>query len=473
MTEYLQSKNDERLCSSDDVTIFKDAVIDAISTPNIITPYINSPFDINAHDDEIIHLKGLKAKGEEINMRPKGYISINAKDDYDTTATDNIPSENTTTLTNLVDKYWPDASVEDKTEYYNALKTCVASSNVFLQHCKNNDIQIRIVEIKQKKLMNMSRGLIYVSQLGDFFDESRDFYKQATNIKFIGSIINIRNISDVNGKYLDIIKARRTSDSNVANTSMYDINGVVTSISNRDQYTKFIPPTRSEYRTKSITEIISNFTTRDDWNQYKDKVFQKISDMMGNKISPEDIKNSGNRLRCIDMAEPIGFDDILTFDAYKDRCSVVGNMLKKQPGKTVTVHDTYLAVTSIGDEVPYVVTVYGLFILDKSLNDNLKMKLDYNKKYYIMPFLSDEVYEAVYSILPKSPLDDDDTDQDGNQDANANKVDLFEKLKIRYMLSEYNEIVVANNKYVRPYKGEKLGKGEQVMREKYELFTIK
>ena len=466
MSEYLQSKNDERLCSSNDVSIFKSAVTKAINIPNIIMPYTENPFDVNSHDDEteIIHLQNVRSKGGDINMRPKSVCN-------DTAATENIPSESTTKLANLVDEYWPDASVEEKTEYYNALKTCVASSNVFLQHCKNNDIQIRIVEFNQKKLMNMSKGLIYVSQLGDFFDESCDFYKQATNIKFIGSIVNIRNISDDNGKYLDVIKARRTSDSNVANASMYDVNGLVTSISNREQYTKFIPPTRSEYRTKSITEIISNFTTRDDWNQYKDKVFEKLSDMMGKKISPDDIKNSGNRLRCIDMAEPIGFDDILTFDAYKDRCSVVGDLLKKQPGKTVTVHDTYLAITSIGNDVPFVITVYGLFMLDKTLNDNLKMKLNYNKKYYIMPFLSDEVYEAVYSILPKSNLDNEALGED--EDENSHREDIIDKLKIRYMLSEYKEIVVSDNKYVRPYKGEKLGKGEQVMREKYEFLTMK
>ena len=198
---------------------------------------------------------------------------------------------------------------------------------------------------------------------------------------------------------------------------------------------------------------------------------ERISDMMGKKISPEDIKNSGNRLRCIDMAEPIGFDDILTFDAYKDRCSVVGDLLKKQPGKTVTVHDTYLAITSIGNDVPFVITVYGLFMLDKTLNDNLKMNLNYNKKYYIMPFLSDEVYEAVYSILPKSNLDNEALGED--EDDNSHREDIIDKLKIRYMLSEYKEIVVSDNKYVRPYKGEKLGKGEQVMREKYEFLTMK
>ena len=255
MSEYLQSKNDERLCSSNDVSIFKSAVTKAINIPNIIMPYTENPFDVNSHDNEteVIHLHSVRSKGGDINMRPKSVCN-------DTAATENIPSESTTKLANLVDEYWPDASVEEKTEYYNALKTCVASSNVFLQHCKNNDIQIRIVEFNQKKLMNMSKGLIYVSQLGDFFDESCDFYKQATNIKFIGSIVNIRNISDDNGKYLDVIKARRTSDSNVANASMYDVNGLVTSISNREQYTKFIPPTRSEYRTKSITEIIFIFT---------------------------------------------------------------------------------------------------------------------------------------------------------------------------------------------------------------------
>lgn len=407
-----------------DLDKFRSAVMDAIKIPNMFV-------DINRHTDDNASNEGDEA----------------------------ILSDEYSKVRKIVEKYWPNETTEHKVEYYNALKTCINSSEIFLQHCRTNDIQVRVVQFTSSRLIRFIDGFIYVSQIGDFFDEVKDMYRQATNVKFIGSIVNVRNTSNDNGNYIDVICARRTSDSDVANADMYDINGVVSSISNRDKYTKFIPPTRAEYTTKSLTEIISNFMTRDDWSTVKDDVYQLISDMTGGDITPKMIKDSGNTLRCIDMAGPLGYDDILTYDAFKDRCAVIGNKSSKQPGRTAVVHDTYLAITRVGDQVPCTITVYGILLLDKALNENIRVDLNDSRKYTILPLICDDVYDVIESYL----------NRENDDDEAINK--KIRQMKINYLLDKHEAVIIKNGEYVRPYReGDRLLEGENVIRSKYKFF---
>lgn len=423
MDDDISKTFESSLDRTSDLNKFRSAVMDAIKIPNMFP-------DSRRHSSE-----NSGNEGDEAILSDE-YSKVKA----------------------IVEKYWPDETTEHKVEYYNALKTCINSSEIFLQHCKTNDIQVRVVEFKSSRLIKFVDGFIYISQLGDFFDEMKEMYRQATYVKFIGSLVNVRNTSNDNGKYIDVICARRTSDFDVSNADMYDVNGLVTSISNRDKYTKFIPPTRAEYSTKSLTEIISNFTIRDDWNTVKDEVYDLISQMTNGDITSKMIKNSGNTLRCIDMAGPLGYDDILTYGAFKDRCAVIGNRSKKQPGRTAIVHDTYLAITRVGEEVPCTITVYGVLLLDKSLNNNIDVKLDDERKYTILPLICDDVYNVIEGYL--------------NRENNSQNItQKVKEMKIDYLLGKHDIIVLKNGEYVRPYKeGDKLMEGESVIKSKYKFF---
>lgn len=401
-----------------DLDKFRNAVMEAIELPNIFSK-------LKDHADS-------NSTGDTASL---GDDSIKVKE--------------------IIERYWPEENAKNKVEYYNALKTCINSSTFFLQHSRQREIQVRVVQFTTNRLIKFVDGFIYINQLGDFFEEIRNMYKQATNIKFIGSIVNVRNTSSNNGNYIDITCAQRTSDSHIANTEMYDTSGELTSISNRDKYTKFIPPTRYEYTTKSLTELICNFMTRDDWNSVKDGVFQLVSDMTGGEFSPTDIKNSGNKLRCIDMASPLGYDDILTYDGFKDRCAVVGNKTSKQPGRTAVIHDTYLAITRVSEEAPCSLTVYGILLLDKSLNKNINIDLNNQINYYILPLICDDVYEAIEGYLN-----------------NRNVTAQVEKMKIEYLLGKHDAIVTKNGAFVRVYNtGEKLMEGEEIVRSKYKFIN--
>lgn len=404
--------------TTSDLDKFHSAVMEAIELPNIFSK-------LNDHADS-------NSTGDTASI---GDDSIKVKE--------------------IVERYWPEENAKNKVEYYNALKTCINSSTFFLQHSRQREIQVRVVQFTTNRLIKYIDGFIYINQLGNFFEEIRNMYKQATNIKFIGSIVNVRNTSINNGNYIDITCAQRTSDSHIANTEMYDTSGELTSISNRDKYTKFIPPTRYEYSTKSLTELICNFMTRDDWNSVKDGVFKLVSNMTGGEFSPTDIKNSGNKLRCIDMASPLGYDDILTYDGFKDRCAVVGDKTSSQPGRTAVIHDTYLAITRVSEEAPCSLTVYGILLLDKSLNKNINIDLNNQFNYYILPLICDDVYEAIEGYLN-----------------NRNVTAQVEKMKIEYLLGKHDAIVTKKGAFVRVYNtGEKLMEGEEIVRSKYKFIN--
>lgn len=408
------------------IDTFKSAVIDAIKIPNMfVNPNVHSSTHSHSEDmDDIVSDEHVKIKA-------------------------------------IVEKYWPESTPQQKMEYYNALKNSVISSRLFLQHCRNNNMQIRVVQYESSQYLRPENGKLIIPQLGDFYDEAKDFYRQATNVMFIGSVINIKNRARRDGHYIDIRLARRTSTSVIGDANMFDVDGIVASISNRDTYTKFVAPTMFQFTTRSITEVISNFMTRDDWEKKKNIVFDSISRLLQFLILPEEIKNSGNKLRCIDMTGPLGYDEALPYKAFKDRCALFANYYVEQPGRYAVVHDTYISVTPVGGSIPYKLTAYGIFLLDGTVNKNMIINIDDRKRYRMLPFNTDDAYELIEDILNATTADD-----------NATVARKINEMQIKINLSKYGAIVVKDGVFVRPYKeDEKLSEGEEKLVTAYTFFT--
>ena len=118
----------------------------------------------------------------------------------------------------IVNTAFPNASVEEKTEYYNAIQSGLESAQIFLQHCKDQDIQLRVLQLNAdgsvecKKGTQPAKNKIYFNTLSEYYQKGKDFFKQATNVKFLGSIVQIRNTSGDNGNALDVSIAMRTSN---------------------------------------------------------------------------------------------------------------------------------------------------------------------------------------------------------------------------------------------------------------------
>ena len=412
---------------------FKNAILDAIKIPNM---FVN----VGPHDT---------AEGNEILSDEHAKVKL------------------------IVEKYWSEATAQQKMEYYNALKTSIVSSKFFLQHCFQNNIQVRVVQNKVRQLFDLKENPnkretnIYLSQLGDFYEKAKDFYLQATNVKFIGSIINIANMSSKDGIYINIQEARRTSTTEINGKPSFDLTGPIMTISNRDVYTKFVPPTMYEYSTKSITEILSNFIPRDDWNDKKEIVYNELCETFKYDVidvNPDMIKKSGRTFRCQDTAGPLGYDDVYTYKAFKDRCGQFATFDLRQPGRSIVIHDTYIAVSSQNEstdsQIPFSVTEYGIFLLDKTLNENMKSDYSELEEYRLLPYTVDQIYYLVERVL------DIDTEEDA-----VRVHEMAQDMMTKAMLTQHGAVVRSKTS-VRPYKGEPLMEGESIIRSDYTVKSI-
>lgn len=412
---------------------FKNAILDAIKIPNMF-----------------------------VNVGP-----------HDTAEGDQMLSDEHVKVKLIVDKYWSEATPQQKMEYYNALKTSIVSSKFFLQHCYQNNIQVRVVQNKVRNLIDLEKSpneretSVYLSQLGDFYDKAKDFYLQATNVKFIGSIINIANMSSKDGIYINIQEARRTSTTEINGLPSFDLNSPIITISNRDVYTKFIPPTMYEYTTRSITEILSNFIPRDDWNDKKEIVYNELCETFKydiHGVNPDMIKKSGRSFRCQDTAGPLGYDDVYTYKAFKDRCGQFASFETRQPGRSIVVHDTYIAVSSLNEstdgQIPYSITEYGIFLLDKSLNENINTDYSDYEEYRMLPYTVDQIYYLVERIL------DIDTEEDA-----VRVHEMAQDMMTKAMLTQHGTVVRSKTS-VKPYKGEPLMEGESIIKSGYTVKSI-
>ena len=388
----------------------------------------------------------------------------------DLAKTDYIHLHGTTTMSGvtydnvakIVNTAFPNASVEEKTEYYNAIQSGLESAQIFLQHCKNQDIQLRVLQlnadgsVKCAKGNNPAENKIYFNTLSEYYQKGKDFFKQATNVKFLGSIVQIRNTSGDNGNALDVSIAMRTSNTRDFNDAdLYDGAGSNISVYNKQSFVKFLPSSRYAYKTESLQKILSAYRDHPKWEEKKEKIYAKLAETLGTTV--DDLKSSGNSLRCISKSDPVDYEGVLDFNAFKERSCGVDPEIQ-YPGTVATLFDTYLKLTTVAENTPYVFTVYGLFLLDKTVNSNINVDLSAGEgeddadvvenKYEIATVTEEEVEQEVEDIL--------------NEIGHAES--RFLKIKAKSFQRMNIPIVVSGGKFVKEYEpGTKLEKGQKVL----------
>lgn len=367
----------------------------------------------------------------------------------------------------IVNEKFPGATEEEKTEYYNAIKSGLDSAQIFLQHCKDQDIQLRILQLNANGTVQSEtlsdgqivplRSAVYFNTLSEFYEKGKDLYKQATNVKFIGSIVQIRNTSGDNGNSLDVSIAMKTSNqTNLTDADEYDGSGSNISVYNKQSFTKFLPASRYAYKTESLQKILSSYTSNPDWAEKKDEIYEKLAELLN--VDKDDIAKAGNTLRCISGNDKLDYEGILDFKAFKERCCGIDVDLQ-YPGTVATLFDTYLKLTTVCGTTPYVFTIYGLFLLDKTVNDNINADLDAGEgepdaeevenKYVLTPITEEEVDQIAEDVLGDSPF--------AKSRSLKIKAKTFRRMNI--------PIVTSAGKFVKEYKpGMKLEKGEKIIK---------
>ena len=366
----------------------------------------------------------------------------------------------------IVNETWPSASTEEKTEYYNAIKSGMESAQIFFQHCKNQDVQLRILQLNsngtvQSKVLEdgsivPESSAVYFNTLSEFYAKGKELYKQATNVKFIGSIINIRNTSNDNGNALDVsISLKKSNIVDFYEAASYDSDGSNYSVYNKQSFTKFLPSSKFAYKTESIQKIMSSFAANPKFQEKKDEIYKKVADLLN--MSVEELQAYGNNIRCLANSDPLDYEGILDFEAFKERCCGVDTKLQ-YPGTVATLFDTYIKLSTVSQETPYVFTLYGLFLLDKTVNDNINADLSAGEgeddaeeveyKYSIASVKQEEVEQVIEDAI--------------------NEVGCAESRRMKIKAKAYRRmgipIVVSGGKFVKEYEDRmKLEKGEKVV----------
>lgn len=385
----------------------------------------------------------------------------------------------------IVDKYWPDATEEERTEIYNSIKSAVDSASIFLQHCKEQDIQFRTVELKAvdkvKGEINEEgkHDIVFVNQLANFYDQGKEFYKQASNIKYIGAVLTIKNTSSDNGNCLDISISRKTTNSDLTDPESYDGTGSNISLYNKDVFRKFLPASKIAYKTKSINEIINKFSNDVNFENVKETIFKKLAELLDMDV--KDIKNSSDKIRCIDKSQPIEYDNILDYEAFKERCAGITDLDAKYPGTIASIYDTYIKLTTLAESTPFTISCYGIFMLDKSVNKNINSEVqsDDKNQYIMSPASAKEIYDTVddtikeYVVENGSEEEDENGSEEEDEYENEQAKRKFMNTKIKIAKKLYGKVVVKDGKYVKPYEGAKLEKGEKVLSSNGCLFNFK
>ena len=315
-----------------------------------------------------------------------------------------------------VDAYWPNASEEERQEYYNAVKHGVESAQIFLQHSQKNDIQMRILQLSAESEVTGKPdefSYVFVNQLSSFYRKAQDLFHQSTNLVYVGSVINIRNTSNENGNALNVSLAMKTSNpSNLTDPESYDDAANNIAVYNKEAYTKFLPASQCTYDTESLSRIISDYTQDPRWEGKKNEVYENLAKIM--KLTPMELKTSGSSLRCISGNGTVNYEGILDFKSFKEKSC--GFEVKKgfsYPGTSATMFDTYVKMSTIAEKTPFSFIVYGLFLMDKTVNDNINANLS--------EIVDVDVEPSNNQGMRRNDEDKDDKDDNDNKDEDDNE----------------------------------------------------
>jgi len=357
---------------------------------------------------------------------------------------------------------------EERQQLYIAIEKGAKNSEIILQKCTKKDLQFRLVKTEAIRTLGKGRNDVMVVTRSQLFEKAKELFSSSSDVTFLGALLLIKNLSNDNGVSLEVSSCTQSPDTNnTTNPDNYDGEDNVQSIYNKEVKPIFFSPTFKYYPTKPVSEVLSQFTLRDDWVEKKEMVLQKVSELL--QIPIEELKKGGQNIRCISGLSGLRDQAIESFESFKNSSAGLtqydedGNLIK-YPGKDIAALDKYLKFTTSGGEITYQLTMFSMFITGKSNILNATTNLDSTPQYIMTK--SDEQTLSNY-------VEDLMDNQEGND--NQPEVVPIEENK-RYhkvLLNTYGAIVMKGNKYIRPYEqGKQLAKGERVVQLKGEVFEF-
>lgn len=339
----------------------------------------------------------------------------------------------------------------------NSMGNAIEKGRMMLQNQNIGDFEVRMVSLKDTRPINNGSPDVLINDYYGAFPKVKNFFKSSSSIVYLGGLIVVKNLSPDNGAPLDVSVCEMVSSTNnISDPSSYDGEGSTTSVYNKDIYVRFFPSTTLTFYTKPVTEIISQYTTRDDWQDIKQDIFTKLAEKTHMDVN--ELKNGGAKIRCISGISQLAEEGVMNYDSFKQNSATFDQTTdEKSYGPNIKLANTYLKFeTPMVDEFSYDITLYELFLVGKSVNMNSDVNLSNEiPSYKVIGASEEEVTDIIDSVI--SPED------------NPAVVDAIQK---KLALLKYGKIIVKNGKFVEPYKDRKLKEGESIEEQKGEVFTL-
>ena len=355
-------------------------------------------------------------------------------------------------IAKYINEHFKELTQEQAQQVYNTIKNGSEKAKLLMEKCDKKGLQFRVVRLDSTREIQKGKNDVMIETGSSKFEKAKDIFKSASDMIYLGCVMLVKNLSNNNGDSLEISSCSIIPNgADMTDPNNYDGEDNTVNIYNKEVYSRFIPSTSTVFFTKSISEIISQYTLRDDWQEKKSQVLEKIAEAMD--ITVEQLKNNGKNIRCISGMSELKEKGIDSFDSLKQN-SAGFNVGEKFSGPNVELLNKYFKFKTSGD-TNYQITLFEMFLTGKSNNLNASANLVTEKKYMISNLNEDKVHEVIDTVLEGRP--------DGQK---------FNELVIKQRLRKYGEIVVKNGKFVRAYKGEQLQKGEEVLEPTGEVFDF-
>lgn len=360
-------------------------------------------------------------------------------------------------IAKYINEHFKDLTPEQAQQVYNAIKNGIEKSKILMEKCTKKDLQFRVIRLDSTRKITNGNEDVMINTGSERFDKAKEIFKSASDIVYLGCVMLVKNLSSDNGNSLEISSCSIVpSVENVTDPENYDGEDNVVNIYNKDVYVRFIPSTSLVYYTKPISEILSQFTIREDWKDKKDEIFQAISDATG--ISINELKQGGPYNRCISTVSQLRDQGISNFDSFKN-LSGGFNVNNIYGGSNIVLLNQYFKFKTSCEETKYQITLFEMFLTGKSVNLNATNELDDIKRFTITSLTTEDIYKIISKYLPISQIP-----------VNQNEIN---QLIIKQKLKQFKSIVVKNNKFIREFKeNDKLNEGEEVIESIGEVFAL-
>ena len=353
-----------------------------------------------------------------------------------------------------INEHFKDLTPEQGQQIYNTIKNGVSKARLLMEKCTKKDLQFRTIRLDSTREVQFNDTDVMINTGSEKFEKAKDIFKSASDFIYLGCVMLVKNLSPDNGNALEISSCNIVpSVDDMTNPENYDGEDNTVNIFNKDVYARFVPSTTTLFYTKSLSEIISQYTIRDDWKDKKEEIFTKISEETG--ISINDLKKGGPIIRCVSGLSQLKEQGIDNFDSFKQNSGGF-NINEKYAGPNVSLLNKYFKFKTSADKTKYQITLFEMFLTGKSVNSNATATLKADKQFTISSLNEQRINDLINTIF-EPPL--------GLQD-NHNYYVNNQKLK------QFGSIVVKNGKFVKPYDGKPLSKDEEIIEQKGEVFSL-